>query len=67
MMKTSTVNFLNKHDHIELFGDAFLEIQPRSLHAPLYCGWLLWSYVVEIICLDTDKAACVNKDLIVDI
>ena len=36
MMKTSTVNFLNKHDHIELFGDAFFEIQPRSLHAPLY-------------------------------
>ena len=28
------------------------------------CGWFLWSYVVEIICLDTDKTACVNKDLI---
>ena len=30
-------------------------------------GLLLWSNVVEIICLDTDKTACVNKDLILDI
>ena len=29
--------------------------------------WLLWSYVIEIICWDTDKTACVNKDLILDI
>ena len=29
--------------------------------------WLLWSYVVEIICLDTYKTACVNKDLILNI
>ena len=31
------------------------------------CGWLLWSHVVEIICLDTDKTTCVNKDPILDI
>ena len=30
-MKTSTVNFLNKHDHTELFVVSFFEIQPRSL------------------------------------
>ena len=30
-------------------------------------GWLLWSYVVEILCLDTDKTGCVNKVLIFDI
>ena len=28
------------------------------------CGWLLSSNVVEILCLDTDKTACGNKDLI---
>ena len=27
------------------------------------CGWLLWSYVDEIVCRDGDKTACVNKDL----
>ena len=31
------------------------------------CGWLLWSYVIEILCLDTDKTVCVNKVLILDI
>ena len=31
------------------------------------CGWLLWSFLVEIICQDTEKNACVNKDLILDI
>ena len=31
------------------------------------CGWLLWSYMAEIICLDTNKKACVIKNLILDI
>ena len=31
------------------------------------CGWLLWSNVVEILCVDTDKIGCVNKVLIVSI
>ena len=31
------------------------------------CGWPLRSYVVEILCLDTDKTGCVNKVLIFDI
>ena len=31
------------------------------------CGWLLPSYVVKMLCLDTDKIASVNKDLILDI
>ena len=29
--------------------------------------WLLWSYVVEIVCLDRDKTAYVNKVLILEI
>ena len=28
--------------------------------------WLLWSYVVEILCLNKDKTGFVNKDLIID-
>ena len=31
------------------------------------CVWLLWSYVVEIVCLDRDKTAYVNKVLILEI
>ena len=34
-MKTSTVNFLDKHDHTELFVVSFFEIQPRSLQPPI--------------------------------
>ena len=30
-------------------------------------GWLLWSYVVEILHLDKDKTGYMNKDLIIDI
>ena len=28
--------------------------------------WLLWSYVVEILCLNKDETGFVNKDLIID-
>ena len=31
------------------------------------CGWLLWSYVVEILRLDTNKAGFVVLDLPLDI
>ncbi len=27
------------------------------------CGWLLWSCVVELLCLDTTKKGCVDIDL----
>ena len=27
------------------------------------CGWLLWSYVVELLCLDTNKTGCVDVDI----
>ena len=30
-------------------------------------GWLLWSYVVEILCLDTNKTRWVDVDLPLDI
>ena len=30
-------------------------------------GWLLWSYMVEIICCITHEIACVNKDPIFDV
>ena len=30
------------------------------------CRWLLWSYVVEILCLNKDETGFVNKDLIID-
>ena len=30
-------------------------------------GWLLWSYAVKILCLDTDKTSCINKVFIFDI
>ena len=30
-------------------------------------GLLLWSYLVEFLFQDTEKNACVNKDLILDI
>jgi hypothetical protein len=30
-------------------------------------GWLLWSYVVEILCLDTNKPRWVDVDLPLDI
>ena len=30
-------------------------------------GWLLWSYLVEIVCQDTEKTASVNKDLTLDL
>ncbi len=26
-------------------------------------GWLLWSCVVELLCLDTNKKVCVDVDL----
>ena len=25
--------------------------------------WLLWSYVVELLCLDTNKTGCVDVDI----
>ena len=28
------------------------------------CEWLLWSYVVELVCLDTNKTGCVDVDLL---
>ena len=27
------------------------------------CMWLLWSYVVELLCLDTNKTVCLHEDL----
>ena len=30
-------------------------------------GWLLWSYLVEILCLDTNKAGFVDLDPPLDI
>ena len=27
------------------------------------CEWLLWSYVGELLCLDTNKTGCVDLDL----
>ena len=32
-----------------------------------FCGWLLWSYLVEILCLDTNKAGFVDLDPPLDI
>ena len=32
-----------------------------------FCGWLLWSYLVEILWLDTNKTGCVDVDPPLDI
>ena len=32
-----------------------------------FCGWLLWSYLVEILCLDTNKTGFVDVDPPLDI
>ena len=31
------------------------------------CGWLLWSYLVGILCLDTNEAVFVDVDLPLDV
>ena len=31
------------------------------------CGWLLWSYLVEILCLDTNKTGFVDLDPPLDV
>ena len=28
-----------------------------------FYGWLLWSYVVQLLCLDTNETGCVDVDL----
>ena len=32
-----------------------------------FCGWLLWSYVVETLCLDTNQTGCVDVDFALEV
>ena len=34
-----------------------------TMHVLGSCGWFLWSYVVELLCLDTNETGCVDVDL----
>ena len=44
---------------INLSGVIMLVLSP--------CGCLLWSYLVEILCLDTNKTRWVDVDLTIDV
>ena len=38
-----------------------------TMHVLGSCGWLLWSYVVELLCLDANKTRWVDVDLPLDV
>ena len=41
--------------------------QPVSIKSLYYFEWLLWSYVVELLSLDTNNTGCVDVDLPLDV